>query len=716
MNKATFKDGMGLSLLFILCFLFFGARAQALPPDVDSLFKEANRNFDTVMVIHESFIEPGNSEIEKIEDKLYFLGLGLKHQKEAKEGAFECLEAKIDTLLLGEPFDSLPADVKAYFDTSNSYFDSLIDIHSITGTLDPETDFFFKSANEWFDSSINIHNPFEPYPPDIETLMIELKLHYLKYALMDQKHAKMLAFEEIEAKLDTLLGWPYKGLPDSVYQAFDSSNAYFDLVNWVHLQDWPEIDKIIWKLHYFKHALKWQKEAKYWMFWEFEKKLDWLIKVDFPGVLPADVESLFACANENFDIVNFYFEDQIEPELKTELMLYYLMKGLVCQKEAMFWMYLYLKEKIFIYSGSAYLEPPFELVDAYMRADSFFAQIETIHNQQPYPPILNIEWKVFYLASGLKWEKEMKWFLFEELKTELFEFDKVELKLHYLGKALKYQKEAKEKAFLEIDAKLDTLTNRQYGFVIPYYQLRPELNDFFDFANAYFDSVDTIHQRPDTAELAKIETKLYYLCNGFGWQKEALRVLFEVLETKLDTLLDWPQLGLPENVDSLFLCVDSLLNLVLEIHGDLQIPELQKIESKLYHLSEALKCEKDAKWMMFDTLEYKIDSLHKTDVEETGETQALPDKFVLLQNYPNPFNPKTNIEFILSQPGQVTVEIYNLLGQRVKVVAQRKFRSGTHTVYWDGKDEKGKEVSSGIYFYRVKTEESVQTRKMVLLK
>lgn len=708
MNKKSLKSILGLSLFFIFCFLFYSTKAQALPPDVDSLFKEANADFDSAMLIHETPIEPGNSEIQKIEKKLYYLGLGLKHQKEAKEGAFKSLEEKIDTLLLKEPYEGLPEDAQAYFDTSNIYFDSLIYVHSLIGKLNPVTDSFFQAANEWFDLSINIHTP-EPYPPEIETLMIEQKLHYLKYALKDQKHAKMHAFEEIEAKLDTLLGWPYEGLPPWVYEAFDSANAYFDSVNWIHDQPWPEIEKIPWKLHYFKHALKWQKEAKHMMFMELEYKLDALNKIDFPGTLPADVESLFACANAHFDTVNVYFEGQDPPEMKIELMLYYLSKGLVCQKEAMFWMYLYLKEKIFLYSGSAYLEPPFELVDAYMRADSFFAQIESIHIQPPYPPIQNLEWKVFYLASGLKWEKEFKWLLFEEIKTELFEFDKVELKLHHLGKALDFQKHAKERMFEELEIKLDILLDQEYP------GLPPDVEDFFDSANVYFALVETTHQRPDTLELAKIETKLYYLQYGFGWQKEAMRRMFEELEWKLDELLGWPQGELPQNVEVLFMCVDDYLDTVRQMHEDTQMPELMKVESKLYYLAHALKCEKEAKWNMFDTLEYKIDSLG-TDIDETGDIETAPDKFTLLQNYPNPFNPETSIEFILNQPGRVTVEIFNILGQKIKTVADKKFRSGLQTLYWDGKDENGKEVSSGIYFYRVKTDDMVKTRKMVLVK
>jgi subtilisin family serine protease len=97
--------------------------------------------------------------------------------------------------------------------------------------------------------------------------------------------------------------------------------------------------------------------------------------------------------------------------------------------------------------------------------------------------------------------------------------------------------------------------------------------------------------------------------------------------------------------------------------------------------------------------------------------------FSLSQNYPNPFNPTTVIRFNVHGPQSrdnssipITLTIYNILGQKVKtLVDERKF-PGTYEVIWDGKDEKGQRLSSGVYFYRVKTENYVEVKKMVLLK
>ncbi len=94
-----------------------------------------------------------------------------------------------------------------------------------------------------------------------------------------------------------------------------------------------------------------------------------------------------------------------------------------------------------------------------------------------------------------------------------------------------------------------------------------------------------------------------------------------------------------------------------------------------------------------------------------------PESFGLLSNYPNPFNPSTNIVYTLSSSATVKLAIYNMLGQRVvTLVAGEAQLSGQHTVQWDGKDDIGNPVSSGVYLYRIEAGELVETSKMMLLK
>ncbi|MBN1996782.1 T9SS type A sorting domain-containing protein [candidate division KSB1 bacterium] len=93
-----------------------------------------------------------------------------------------------------------------------------------------------------------------------------------------------------------------------------------------------------------------------------------------------------------------------------------------------------------------------------------------------------------------------------------------------------------------------------------------------------------------------------------------------------------------------------------------------------------------------------------------------PADFALKQNFPNPFNPSTNIEFTISAATNVKLGVYNTLGQEVATLANQIFQSGTHTVTWDGRNSKSETVESGVYFYKLETENQTSTKKMLLVK
>ena len=95
------------------------------------------------------------------------------------------------------------------------------------------------------------------------------------------------------------------------------------------------------------------------------------------------------------------------------------------------------------------------------------------------------------------------------------------------------------------------------------------------------------------------------------------------------------------------------------------------------------------------------------------------DHFMLHQNYPNPFNPNTTINYVIPQylnNHAVNLEIYNTLGQRVKTLLNGKKNWGSYEISWDGRDDRSVPVASGIYIYRLKAGDMVQSRKMMLLK
>jgi len=94
----------------------------------------------------------------------------------------------------------------------------------------------------------------------------------------------------------------------------------------------------------------------------------------------------------------------------------------------------------------------------------------------------------------------------------------------------------------------------------------------------------------------------------------------------------------------------------------------------------------------------------------------IPENFALSQNYPNPFNPTTSIAFALPEATHVEIAVFNIVGQRIATIAQADYPAGEHSVVWNGRDDDGRTVSSGVYFYRIKAGDFVDSKKMVLMK
>jgi hypothetical protein len=117
-------------------------------------------------------------------------------------------------------------------------------------------------------------------------------------------------------------------------------------------------------------------------------------------------------------------------------------------------------------------------------------------------------------------------------------------------------------------------------------------------------------------------------------------------------------------------------------------------------------------WMDFDYL--SVPRSLTTAVENAAA--SLPARFSLEQNYPNPFNPRTAISYQLIATSFVTLKVYDLLGREVATVINEMGTPGKHTAVWNGKNDSGELVTSGVYMYQLRTGSSVITRKMVLLK
>ncbi len=107
------------------------------------------------------------------------------------------------------------------------------------------------------------------------------------------------------------------------------------------------------------------------------------------------------------------------------------------------------------------------------------------------------------------------------------------------------------------------------------------------------------------------------------------------------------------------------------------------------------------------------------NITSVGDDLAvgLPEQFELSQNYPNPFNPETTIKYQLTESGEVTLSVFNLLGQQVRTLVSKPQQAGSHSATWDGKDNSGRQVASGIYVYRLKAgDKFTMSKQMLLLK
>jgi len=171
--------------------------------------------------------------------------------------------------------------------------------------------------------------------------------------------------------------------------------------------------------------------------------------------------------------------------------------------------------------------------------------------------------------------------------------------------------------------------------------------------------------------------------------------------------------------------IDDLLNNIVDNDLDIMLLELEAAHLYLIMVLENIRSlPPDTKYKPTNYEEYYAieDEILQKILALTGggsdDDEGLLPKITELKvsNFPNPFNPETTIVFSLPIESTVSIDIYNIRGQKVKMLVNGSFESGHHEAIWDGKDDSGRSVSSGIYFYRVQTENDAATRRMLLLK
>jgi hypothetical protein len=125
----------------------------------------------------------------------------------------------------------------------------------------------------------------------------------------------------------------------------------------------------------------------------------------------------------------------------------------------------------------------------------------------------------------------------------------------------------------------------------------------------------------------------------------------------------------------------------------------------------------------YSTNQYPLESIDRidfldypTDVEDKKKVADIIKAAHLFQNYPNPFNPETRIRFELPARGRAQLRIYSVKGQVIRTLIEKDMAAGPHSIRWDGRDDLGQSVASGVYFYSLSTPSVKESRKMILLR
>ncbi len=160
------------------------------------------------------------------------------------------------------------------------------------------------------------------------------------------------------------------------------------------------------------------------------------------------------------------------------------------------------------------------------------------------------------------------------------------------------------------------------------------------------------------------------------------------------------------------IALDKLGNIPSDFEMVLVDMATERVTDVKSSLSYALTLKKNEYVRSFRLIVGKKEFVEKN----TNGIPIVPLAYSLDQNFPNPFNPSTKIRYSLSHSSHVELDIVNVLGQKVKTLFSGEQWIGSYTVEWDGTNDRNAKISSGIYFYRIRTEEFIATKKMVLLK
>jgi len=215
--------------------------------------------------------------------------------------------------------------------------------------------------------------------------------------------------------------------------------------------------------------------------------------------------------------------------------------------------------------------------------------------------------------------------------------------------------------------------------------------------------VDLVASHPATSYASKIQFES-------GHKLEVTRDFAHIIETTGD-LRVWEDINNNEIKD-----VDEPFQSAVGIIGVSEYGEGKVVYISTHRIAND-RIHSPTQDVIISILKWLTENVNATTSVETIEAELnIPKSFGLSQNYPNPFNPITTIRFEILQKSKVSIKIYNVLGREVTTLVNKNFQPGRYTVTWDGSNNSGSMVASGVYFYLIETKEFTKARKALFLR
>ncbi|MCX6138871.1 MAG: T9SS type A sorting domain-containing protein, partial [Ignavibacteriales bacterium] len=227
---------------------------------------------------------------------------------------------------------------------------------------------------------------------------------------------------------------------------------------------------------------------------------------------------------------------------------------------------------------------------------------------------------------------------------------------------------------------------------------------------------------PKLGPQAQIDTFAVYALVPSGSANSSPRVRYTMFPALGDTPFDSIVSQNGVSAGSIYLGKLALLRAdMMDSHnggatvGYIRMENDTALISAYYRDSLVNRAKRDTFVIRADAMQFVQINGKTTGVQFTVEP-SLPSVYSMSQNFPNPFNPTTQMKYTLPKDGLVSLVVYDILGREIRTLASGSYRAGTYVAMWDGRNNYGASVASGVYFYKLTAGEFVTTKKMLMLK